>query len=100
MNSENGGLIIDCLTMWISNLIYMGKYNRDTIFGYAENLASYLRHLDRTIVVVSNELGMGIIPASVESRDFRKVAGEVNQIFARSSRDVYFVISGIGMKIT
>ena len=99
MNRENGGLIIDCLTMWVSNLIYMGKYDRDIIFGHAENLASYLKHLYITTVVVSNELGMGIIPASEESRDFRKLAGEVNQIFARSSREVYFVISGIGMKI-
>jgi len=100
MNSDNSGLIIDCLTMWVSNLIYMRKYDHHTIFGHAENLASYLKHLDRTTVVVSNELGMGIIPASVESRVFRKVAGEVNQIFARSSREVYVVISGIGMKIT
>jgi adenosylcobinamide kinase/adenosylcobinamide-phosphate guanylyltransferase len=50
-------------------------------------------------VVVSNELGMGIIPASEESREYRRLAGEVNQIFARSSIEAYLVVSSIGVKI-
>jgi len=99
LNKGKGGLIIDCLTMWVSNLIYMGQYDHDTILGRAEDLASYLKRLDRKVVVVSNELGMGIIPASEESREYRKLAGEVNQVFARSSSKAFFVVSGIGMKI-
>jgi len=99
LNKGKGGLIIDCLTMWVSNLIYMGQYDHDAILGRAEDLASYLKHLDRKVVVVSNELGMGIIPASEESREYRKLAGEVNQVFARSSSKAFLVVSGIGMKI-
>jgi len=62
-------------------------------------LASLLEYLDKKIMVVSNELGMGIIPASEESREYRRLAGEVNQIFARSSSEAYLVVSSIGVKI-
>ena len=99
MDKQNGGLIIDCLTMWVSNLIYMGRCDHDEILGRAEDLASHLKHLDRTVVMVSNELGMGIIPASEESREYRKLAGEVNQLFARSSSEVFLVVSSIGLRI-
>jgi adenosylcobinamide kinase/adenosylcobinamide-phosphate guanylyltransferase len=99
MNDGNGGLIIDCLTMWVSNLIYMGQCDNDAILGHAADLASHLKLLDRTVVVVSNELGMGIIPASEESREYRKLAGEVNQLFARSSSEAFLVVSSIGLKI-
>jgi adenosylcobinamide kinase/adenosylcobinamide-phosphate guanylyltransferase len=99
MNEHNSGLIIDCLTMWVSNLIYMGRCDHGEILERAGRLATHLKGLDKTVLVVSNELGMGIIPADGESREYRRVAGEVNQIFARSSDEVYFVISGIGLKL-
>jgi len=99
MDDGNGGLIIDCLTMWVSNLIYMGQCDNDAILGRAEDLSSHLKLLDRTVVVVSNELGMGIIPASEESREYRKLAGEVNQLFARSSSEAFLVLSSIGLRI-
>ena len=100
MKETNRGLIIDCLTIWISNLIYMGKFDHETIMGKAEHLAALLKNLDKTALVVSNELGMGIIPASAESRAYRKLAGEVNQVFARSSSEAFLIVSGIAVKIT
>jgi adenosylcobinamide kinase/adenosylcobinamide-phosphate guanylyltransferase len=99
MNEQNDGLIVDCLTMWVSNLIYMGCLGHEEILERAERLASHLKLLDKTVLVVSNELGMGLIPADEESRQYRRLAGEVNQVFARSSDEAYFVIDGMGLKI-
>lgn len=99
MDERHSGLIIDCLTMWVSNLLYMDQCDGSEIIERAEDLASHLEYLDKKIVVVSNELGMGIIPASEESREYRRLAGEVNQIFAHSSIEAYLVVSSIGVKI-
>ena len=51
------------------------------------------------VVVVSNELGMGIVPAYPLGRYFREIAGKMNQIVAENADEVYFVVSGIPMKI-
>ena len=69
------------------------------ILSRADELGSCLKQLDRTVVVVSNELGMGIIPASGESREYRQLAGEVNQLFARSSSEAFLVVSSISLKL-
>jgi adenosyl cobinamide kinase/adenosyl cobinamide phosphate guanylyltransferase len=99
MDERHNGLIIDCLTMWISNLLYIDQCDSSEIIVRAEDLAFLLEYLDKKILVVSNELGMGIIPASKESREYRRLAGEVNQVFARSSIEAYLVVSSIGVKI-
>jgi len=51
------------------------------------------------VVVVSNELGMGIVPAYPLGRYFREIAGKMNQMVAEKADEVYFVVSGIPMKI-
>ncbi len=94
-----GGLIIDCLTMWVSNLCYMERCTSRQVIERARTVSDLLGRLKKRIVVVSNELGMGIIPATEESREYRSLAGEVNQIFARSSSDAYLVVSGIGIRL-
>ena len=99
MNPENRGVIIDCLTVWVSNLQYGKGYTSLDIIDRAKKTVSYIRDKDREVVVVSNELGMGIIPASEELREFRKTAGEVNQLFAADSAAAYFVVSGLIIKL-
>ncbi|MGQ9614910.1 MAG: bifunctional adenosylcobinamide kinase/adenosylcobinamide-phosphate guanylyltransferase [Spirochaetota bacterium] len=99
INQNNGALIIDCLTFWISNLLYYSRTKSEKIIELAVETASFLKHQKKESFVVTNEVGMGIIPHSEEVRFFRKIAGEVNQIFAREADHVYFVISGIGMKL-
>ena len=51
------------------------------------------------VVVVSNELGMGIVPAYPLGRYFREIAGKMNQMVAEKADKVYFVVSGISIKI-
>jgi len=92
-------IIIDCLTFWVSNLMFYNGFTKEKIANEAKKLSSILSQLKTRVVVVTNELGMGIVPAGEESRVFRKVAGEVNQIFAEKSECVYFVVSGVPLKI-
>ena len=99
VDPARGGIIIDCLTMWISNLRYMGGCSSRAVVERAEGVVSLLRSLDKTVVVVSNELGMSIIPSSEESREFRSTAGEVNQLFARGSDEAFLVVSGLGLRL-
>lgn len=96
---ESKGIIIDCLTFWVSNLIYQSNIDHQKILKRAEETAVFLIGSEKEIIVVTNELGMGIIPARKESRDFRKVCGEVNQVFAQMSDEAFFIISGIPIKL-
>ena len=93
------GIIIDCITLWVSNLIYHKRLNYSQIIDYANECAQILHRSKKDIVVVTNELGMGIVPNTEESRYYRKIAGEVNQIFAKMSNKAYFILSGLPMKI-
>jgi adenosyl cobinamide kinase/adenosyl cobinamide phosphate guanylyltransferase len=99
MIPRNRGLIVDCLTFWVSNQLYSQSQNQSVIIRNAEETARFLQNLNKTILVVTNEIGMGIIPKSEETRLFRKVAGEVNQVFARMCKEAYMVVSGIGTQI-
>ena len=88
-------LLIDCLTLWVSNLLLAGKEeNAET-----ESLQSSLRNCSATIYLVSNEVGMGIVPDNAPARKFRDVAGHLNQEIAGIADEVYLVTAGIPLKL-
>ncbi|MFW6138017.1 MAG: bifunctional adenosylcobinamide kinase/adenosylcobinamide-phosphate guanylyltransferase [Spirochaetota bacterium] len=93
------GIIIDCLTFWVSNLIYSAHFSHEHILSLARTTAFYLEQCSKKIAVVSGELGMGVVPPTPEGRSFRKTAGEVNQIFSAKSKNAYLVVSGITLNI-
>jgi len=57
------------------------------------------RTMSETFIMVTNEIGMGLVPETPFSRQFRDVAGRINQMLAEEADEVYFVVSGIPMKI-
>ena len=93
------GLIIDCLTFWVSNLMYAKNLDDGEIRRIAEETALRVRDAAPESLVVTNEVGSGVIPHTAEGRRFRKIAGEVNQIFARHAGQAYFVVSGMASRI-
>ena len=99
VKKEHGAIILDCLTFWVSNLIHDKKLALDEIIELAGETAGFLKTSEKNTLIVTNELGMGIIPGSREVREYRNTAGQVNRIFAGMSEAAYFVVSGIGMKI-
>jgi len=90
-------IVIDCLTLWLSNVMHG---NLD--IGYEiENLVDTLRATRNAscIYIVSNEVGMGIVPENEMSRRFRDMAGLLNQKIAEVADEVYMVVAGMPMKI-
>jgi adenosylcobinamide kinase/adenosylcobinamide-phosphate guanylyltransferase len=93
------GIIVDSLTFWVSNLLYRKILDDAGIRLLAEETAIRMRDASTESIVVADEVGLGVIPPTDEGRVFRKIAGEVNQIFAGHSSKAYFVVSGIGTRI-
>ncbi len=91
-------IIIDCLTILISNLLLSGR-KEGAIFKKIEALLAQLRKKKAMIIIVSNEVGLGIVPQNKLARAFRDIAGKVNHIAAEEADEVYFTVSGIPMKI-
>lgn len=96
--SAKAVLLIDCLTLWITNLMEQGLGD-DAIIERAEAFAACAGKAPGPVIVVSNEVGQGIVPQSALGRRFRDLSGIVNQRVAALAKDVYFVTAGIPQKI-
>jgi adenosylcobinamide kinase/adenosylcobinamide-phosphate guanylyltransferase len=84
-------LLVDCLTLWLSNLLLAGKRLDDEVGA----LCSALRKAAGPVVLVSNEVGMGLVPGTPLGRQFRDAAGHLNQDVAGLADRVVFVAAGL-----
>lgn len=91
-------IVIDCLTLWVSNLMGDGL-KQNTITKSITKILNYAKEKNIDMILVSNEVGLGIVPAVKLGRDFRDIAGTVNRIAAKRAHHVYFLVSGIPLKI-
>lgn len=87
--------LVDCLTLWISNLLVAGEPSR--VEEHVEALAQTLPQLDFSIVLVTNEVGSGIVPENPLARRFRDLAGRANQRIAALATEVVLMVAGIPM---
>lgn len=86
-------VLLDCLTFWIANRVMADIPDRE-IEAEAERLAALLAARVGPTVVVTNEVGQGIVPGDPLSRRFRDVHGRVNRIVADQAADAYLVVAG------
>ncbi len=86
-------LLLDCLTFWIANRVMAEIPDRE-IEAEAERLAGLLAARTAPTVVVTNEVGQGIVPGDPLSRRFRDVHGRVNRIVADQASDAFLVVAG------
>ncbi|OGS43870.1 MAG: bifunctional adenosylcobinamide kinase/adenosylcobinamide-phosphate guanylyltransferase [Elusimicrobia bacterium RIFOXYD2_FULL_34_15] len=91
-------VIVDCVTFLVSNWMFK-KYTEDKIIENIKNLIKKLRKIKGKVILVSNEVGMGVVPPYKLGRDFRDIIGRVNQILAKDSNEFYFFISGIKRRL-
>ena len=91
-------IVIDCLTMWLSNRWRHGSKEQE-ILQDGRTFLTALRVLEARTVIVSNELGMGLVPGEADSRRFREVAGALNRLVAKEADEAYFVVSGIPLRL-
>jgi len=96
------GVIIDCLTLLVSNLL-LDEENpankQGYIMGEVEKLCKVCKAAPVDVVIVSNEVGEGVVPDTKLGRDFRDIHGIVNQYVARECDEVYFLIAGIPQRL-
>jgi|Deesub1362B_J571_1020462.scaffolds.fasta_scaffold00123_6 adenosylcobinamide kinase/adenosylcobinamide-phosphate guanylyltransferase len=98
-------IVVDCLTLWISNLLFDTKEPErvkeeiDMVIKTLEEESKNSVKLTKKIFFVTNEVGMGIVPENILARQFRDLAGWCNQAFSSIADEVYFVISSIPIKI-
>ena len=91
-------VLLDCLTLWLSNV--MAHTDGDgPVLSRAEELAKAVKGFDGSCIVVSNEVGLGIVPDNPLARKFRDLAGILNQKLAQVADEVYFTAAGIPVKI-
>lgn len=91
-------ILLDCVTLWLSNLIGIGLSEATVL----TRVASLLRAMQATaarVVIVSNELGLGLVPAEPTARAFRDLAGRVNQHIAAEADEVLLVVSGMPLRL-
>ena len=86
-------VLVDCLTLWLSNLMAAGR----DIDAEAAAFAAALQDVSGPVVLVSNEVGLGIVPDNALARRFRDHAGRLNQSVADVADRVLFVAAGLAM---
>jgi len=99
---ENSGrgqvILVDCLTLWINNLL-MENDDPETIDKHVGQLARSLENTECPVILVSNEVGTGIVPENRLARLFRDIAGFANQKIAACADRVIWMVAGIPVEI-
>lgn len=91
-------ILLDCLTLWLSNLIMKGNHD-SRIMEEVDKLEATVKQTPASLLMVSNEVGMGIVPADPLSRRFRDLAGMTNQRLSAAVDTVVLMVSGIPLYI-
>jgi adenosylcobinamide kinase/adenosylcobinamide-phosphate guanylyltransferase len=94
--SDGGGArLVDCLTLWLSNLFHAGRDWSQEV----DRLAGAVARQRSPVVLVSNEVGLGIVPENPLARAYRDAAGHMNQAMAAIADEVEFVVAGLPMRL-
>jgi adenosylcobinamide kinase/adenosylcobinamide-phosphate guanylyltransferase len=88
-------LLVDCLTLWLSNLMQAGRVPEHE----SEMLRAALRRVRGPVVLVANEVGLGLVPETALGRAFRDAAGRLNQEVAALADRVTFVAAGLPLML-
>lgn len=88
-------VLVDCLTLWITNLM-MAEADVD---AFGRSLVECISQWKGRLVLVSNEVGLGIVPDNKMAREFRDHAGRLHQRIAAVADDVFFIVAGLPLKM-
>jgi adenosylcobinamide kinase / adenosylcobinamide-phosphate guanylyltransferase len=89
-------ILVDCLTLWLSNHMYAAP---DSIVEECRSLVETAASAPTPVILVTNEVGCGIVPENALARDFRDRAGKLNQLAAEAAAEVYWMVFGIPLKV-
>ena len=94
--------LLDCLTLWVSNLLLSQENNPNAqldILAAASELINTYERSSATWIVVSNEVGLGVVPPSKLGAVYRDALGRVNQMVAAQADKVYFMVAGLALDL-
>lgn len=91
----NGAILVDCLTVWLGNLMHHGH----DIEAAVQQLIAACHSVQVPLLLVSNEVGQGIVPDNVMARTFRDLAGRLHQDIAAAANSVWFVTAGLPQRL-
>jgi adenosyl cobinamide kinase/adenosyl cobinamide phosphate guanylyltransferase len=93
-------VVVDCLTLWLSNLMLRHQWNDGPILAEADKLAAAMQQAPFASIVVTDEVGAGIVPTDhAESRRFRDLLGWTNQKIAAAADQVLLMVAGYPLKV-
>jgi adenosylcobinamide kinase / adenosylcobinamide-phosphate guanylyltransferase len=92
-------VIVDCLTLWVANAIEAGWSDEDVERAGAA-VATIVAGREQPTVVVSNEVGLGLVPQTPLGRTYRDLLGRVNALFAAEAEDAYLMVAGRTLELT
>jgi len=102
-------VIVDCITLLISNIF--SRYNDQTgekidapliekkVNGEISELVECINHIDASFIIVTNEVGTGLVPANAMGRLYRDLLGKANQLLAQGVDEVYLMVAGLPVQI-
>ena len=93
--TDNRPLLVDCLSLWLSNCLLAGR----NIEAECDGLITALQTRTGPVILVANEVGLGIVPDNALARVFRDAAGTLNQRVAALASDVYFIAAGLPLRL-
>ena len=96
---EGSVAVVDCLTLWVSNLTMSGVLTEDDAASHSRLALTAARESGASFVFVTSEVGMGVVPMSKEARLFCDLLGRVNQEVAAESDHVYLLVSGLPLAL-
>lgn len=91
--------LMDCVTLWMSNLLFRCEGGAAEALERVESFTRCFKELETPLIIVTNEVGMGIVPEHPLARAFRDLAGEANEMIAAKADEVYVTISGLPLKL-
>ena len=97
--ADSDVVVLDCLTLWISNLLTIEGLPEDRIVQEIGDLGRALEKAACPVIVVTNKVGLGVMPAERLSRQYQNLLGLANKRVAELAGSVYLMISGIAVKI-
>jgi adenosylcobinamide kinase/adenosylcobinamide-phosphate guanylyltransferase len=90
-SAEADAIVVDCLTLWLSNSMARPDHTGETIAAARQSAAE--------VIIVTNEVGCGIVPENPLAREFRDRAGVMNQRFAEAADEVYWMVFGQPLRV-
>jgi adenosylcobinamide kinase / adenosylcobinamide-phosphate guanylyltransferase len=99
IESEAGrydAIVVDCLTLWLTNVMLA---EREDVAAACRKLVEAAAQAPTQVILVTNEVGLGIVPENALARRFRDAAGRLNQMAAERASEVHWMMFGIGLRI-